>query len=48
MQETLVLFVGQEDPLEKGWATQSSILGLPLWLGGKEATCGAGDLCLIP
>ena len=35
MQETLVRFLGQEDPLEKGgegWATHSSILGLPLWL----------------
>ena len=26
MQETLVLFLGQEDPLEKGKATGSSIL----------------------
>ena len=32
MQETLVQFLGQEDPLEKGWATHSRILGLPLWL----------------
>ena len=32
MQETLVRFLGQEDPLEKGWATHSSILGLPWWL----------------
>ena len=38
MQETLVQFLGQEDPLEKGWATHSrlgyplQILGLPLWL----------------
>ena len=31
MQETLVRFLGQEDPLEKGWATHSSILRLPLW-----------------
>ena len=29
MQETLVRFLGQEDPLEKGWDTHSSILGLP-------------------
>ena len=27
----LVGFLGQEDPLEKGKATHSSILGLPLW-----------------
>ena len=32
MQETLVQFLGQEDPLEKGKATHSSILGLPCWL----------------
>ena len=30
MQETPVQFLVQEDPLEKGWATHSSILGLPL------------------
>ena len=29
MQETLVQFLGQEDPLKKGWATHSNILGLP-------------------
>ena len=32
MQETPVQFLSQEDPLEKGRATHSSILGLPLWL----------------
>ena len=32
MRETLVQFLGQEDPLEKGQATHSSVLGLPLWL----------------
>ena len=30
MQETSVQFLGWEDPLEKGQATHSSILGLPL------------------
>ena len=29
---TQVQFLGWEDPLEKGWATHSSILGLPWWL----------------
>ena len=29
MQETLVQFLGQENPLEKGQATHFSILGLP-------------------
>ena len=32
VQEILVQFLGWEDPLEKGLATHSSILGLPLWL----------------
>ena len=32
MQEILVQFLGQEDPLEKGYVTYSSILGLPSWL----------------
>ena len=32
MQETLVQYLGREDPLEKGQATHSSVLGLPLWL----------------
>ena len=32
VQETLVQFLGWEDPLEKGKATHSSILGLPWWL----------------
>ena len=39
MQETLVRFLVQEDMLEKGHATHSSILRLPLWL-----SCNAGDL----
>ena len=32
MQETPIQFLGQEDPLEKGQATHSNFLGLPLWL----------------
>ena len=32
MKETLVRFLGWEDPLEKGYTTHSSILGLSLWL----------------
>ena len=30
--ENLVRFLCWEDTLKKGWATQSSKLGLPLWL----------------
>ena len=36
MQETLVRLLGQEDLLEKGSATHSSILGLPLWLSWER------------
>ena len=32
IQETLVQFLGQEDPLEKGMAIHSSVLGRPWWL----------------
>ena len=36
MQETLVRSLGQEDPLEKGKATHSSILGWDRDCGVKE------------
>ena len=36
MQETPGQFLGWEDPLEKGWATHSSILGFPWWLSWKR------------
>ena len=48
MQETQVQFLGWEDPLEKGQATHSSILGLPLWQADKESACNVGDLGSIP
>ena len=32
IQKTLVQFLGGEDPLEKGQATNASILGFPWWL----------------
>ena len=48
MQETPVQFLSQEDPLEKGLATHSSILGLPCDTAGKESACNAGNLGLIP
>ena len=32
IQETLVPYLGREDPLEKRKATHSMILGLPWWL----------------
>ena len=48
MQEILVWFLGWEDPLEKGEATHSSILGLPCGSAGKESTRNVGDLGSIP
>ena len=48
MQETPVQFLDQEDPLEKGQATYSSIFGLPGGSDGKESTCNVGHLGLIP
>ena len=40
---TLVRFLYWEDPLEKGQATHSSILGFPCGSTGKESACNAGD-----
>ena len=51
MQEILVQFLGWEDPLKKGKATLSCILGFlgfPSGPAGKESACNAGDLGLIP
>ena len=48
MQETPVQSLGQEDLLEKGWATHSSILWLPLGSAGKESACNVEDLGSIP
>ena len=48
IQEIPVQFLGQEDPLEKGEATHSSVLELPCGSAGKESACNTGDLGLIP
>ena len=40
MQEALVGFLGQEDPLEKGQVTHSRMLGLPRWLRQQRMQCG--------
>ena len=47
MPETLVRFLVWEDPLEKGWATHSSVHGLPGGSAGKGSVHSAGDLGLI-
>ncbi|XDA87942.1 hypothetical protein R6Z07M_017623 [Ovis aries] len=36
MQETPVRLLGREDPMEKGQATLSSLLGLPCWLSWER------------
>ena len=48
MKETLVWFLGWEDPLEKGYATHSSIYGLPLWLSWSKIRLQCGRPGLFP
>ena len=49
MQETPVRFVGQEDPLEKGYRLPTPVfLGFPCGSAGKESACNVGDLGSIP
>ena len=48
MQDTPVQFLGQEDQLEKGQATHSSILRLPSGSAVKESACYEGDLDSVP
>ena len=48
MQETLVWYLGQEDLLEKGQSTHSSILGVPCGSAGKESASSTEDLGSIP
>ena len=42
MQETLIRFLGQVDPLEK--LPTPVLLGFPGGSAGKESACNAGDL----
>ena len=46
MRETLVCFLGQEDPLDK--LPISVFLGFPGGSAGKESACNMGDLGSIP
>ena len=48
MQETLVQFLGWEDPLEKGKLPTPVFLGFPCGSAGKESTCNVEDLGSIP
>ena len=47
MQETLVRFLGWEDPLEKGRLHNPVFMGFLCGSAGKESACNAGDLCSI-
>ena len=48
MQESLVQFLGQEDPLGRNILPIPVFLGLPGGSDGEESTCNAGDLDLTP
>ena len=48
MQEILVQFLGQEDPLEKGRLRTLVFLSFPGGSAGKESACNAGDSSSIP
>ena len=48
IQETLVQFLGGEDPLEKDRLSTPVFLGFPGGSDGKESTCNVGDLGWIP
>ena len=44
MQETLVQFLGPEDPLERDRLPTPVFLGFPCGSAGKESTRSVGDL----
>ena len=48
MQETLVQFLGQEDPLEKDRLPTPVFLGFPGGSDGKESAGNMGNLGSIP
>ena len=48
MQETLVQFLGQEDPWRRDKLPTPVCLGFPRGSASKESACDAGDLGSIP
>ena len=48
MQETLVRFLGWEDPWRRERLPTPVFLGFPCGSAGKESSCNAGDLGSIP
>ena len=47
MQETMVRFLGREDPLERD-RVSTPVLGFPCGSAGKESACSVGVLGSIP
>ena len=43
-----VRFLGQEDLLQKGWATHSSLLGFPLWLSWQKNSSAIQETWVQP
>ena len=48
MQETMVSFLGREDPLERDRLPTPVFLGFPCGSAGKESACNVGVLGSIP
>ena len=48
MQETLVRFLGHEDPWRRNSRPSPVLLDFPCGSAGKESACNTGDLDLIP
>ena len=48
MQETLIRFLGWEDPLKKDRLPTPVFLGFPCRSASKESACNVGDLGWIP
>ena len=48
MQETMVRFLGREDPLERDRLPTPVFLGFPCGSAGKESACNVGVLGSIP
>ena len=48
IQETLVRFLGREDPGERDRLRTPVFLGFPGGSDGKESTCNVGDMGSIP
>ena len=48
MQKALIQFLGQDDPLEKGWIPTPVFMGFSGGSEGTESTFNVGNLGLIP